>query len=59
MTQETTIRCQNCDSELESDREKAMLICFECRKYGLLNGCWPQRFDHHSATAGKPSHEAA
>ena len=45
-------RCQNCGIELKSDKEKDMEICLECRRYGLLYGCWPK---HHIDDTCAPS----
>ena len=33
--------CLICDATLESERELEMNICYACRRYGLLNGHWP------------------
>lgn len=33
--------CKVCGAALVSEREQHMLVCFECRRYGLLNGSWP------------------
>ena len=41
MTEKISIRCRICDSPLGSERELDTLICYECRRYGLLHGCWP------------------
>jgi len=41
MTEKISIHCHVCDAPLESEREIEIQICFECRRYGLLNGCWP------------------
>jgi hypothetical protein len=43
MTEQTSTRCFVCDAKLESEKERNMHICFTCRTYGLLNGCWPER----------------
>jgi hypothetical protein len=41
MSEDTSIHCNICCAHLESERERSILICLECRRYGLLNGCWP------------------
>jgi len=38
---EASIRCRICDGMLESTKELSFHICLECRRYGLLNGHWP------------------
>jgi hypothetical protein len=43
MTEQISTRCIVCGVQLESEKERNMHICFECRTYGLLNGCWPVR----------------
>jgi hypothetical protein len=43
MTEHTSTGCFVCDAKLESEKERNILICFTCRTYGLLNGCWPER----------------
>jgi hypothetical protein len=35
-------RCHVCDASLQSEREQMTHICFKCRRYGLLNGRWPE-----------------
>jgi hypothetical protein len=35
--------CIICGEPLASQREKYLQICFECRRYGLLNGIWPRK----------------
>jgi len=45
-------RCHNCGGELQRDKEKEMEICLECRRYGLLDGCWPK---HDAQNSFAPS----
>ena len=40
MTETISLRCRVCGTPLENEREILIHICFECRRYGLLNGCW-------------------
>ena len=42
MTKQESTRCLVCDAKLQSEKERNMDICFTCRTYGLLNGCWPE-----------------
>jgi hypothetical protein len=49
-------RCLVCDEKLQSEREKSIHVCYECRRYGLLNGSWPKRNKIHiSSAASLPS----
>jgi hypothetical protein len=41
MSEWLSMCCNVCGALLKSGREQNMLICFECRGYGLLYGCWP------------------
>jgi hypothetical protein len=41
-------RCHNCGAQLKSEKEMEMEICLECRRYGLLYGCWPKQQAHDS-----------
>ncbi len=41
MSEKISIRCLVCETPLKNEREMHIHICFECRRYGLLNGCWP------------------
>jgi hypothetical protein len=42
MTENLSSRCLICDAKLQSEKEQKIRICFECRRYGLLNGYWPK-----------------
>jgi hypothetical protein len=42
MSDDKRNRCGVCDSALQTEKEKSLGICFECRRYGLLHGSWPQ-----------------
>jgi hypothetical protein len=42
MIEQTSTRCLVCEAKLQSEKERNMDICFKCRIYGLLNGCWPE-----------------
>jgi hypothetical protein len=33
--------CPHCEQELKSEREIFIKCCFECRRFGLLEGRWP------------------
>jgi hypothetical protein len=46
MDEKDSDRCHNCGVELQGDKEKEMEICLECRRYGLLYGCWPKHHVH-------------
>lgn len=35
-------RCRVCDGSLQIETEQMTHICFKCRRYGLLNGRWPE-----------------
>jgi hypothetical protein len=39
----SSTNCIICGETLASQREKDRRICFECRRYGLLNGFWPKK----------------
>ena len=41
MSEDNGICCNVCGAVLRSEREQHIHICIECRRYGLLNGCWP------------------
>ena len=41
MSGENGNSCKVCGNVMLTEREQNMLVCFECRRYGLLNGCWP------------------
>jgi len=34
--------CPHCRQELKTDREESIGVCFNCRRYGLLHGKWPE-----------------
>jgi hypothetical protein len=35
-------RCSHCSGYLLTDREQANHVCFDCRRFGLLFGRWPE-----------------
>ena len=39
----SSTNCIICGGPLASQSEKDRGICFECRRYGLLNGSWPRK----------------
>jgi hypothetical protein len=42
MSENIPMPCPICDSALQTEKEKSMGVCFECRRYGLIYGCWPE-----------------
>jgi hypothetical protein len=49
--------CYHCGTELTTSRERAMLVCYECRRTALLTGYWPEDLpiSKHSSEQPKPS----
>jgi Zn finger protein HypA/HybF involved in hydrogenase expression len=41
MAEKISSRCSHCDSALQTEKEKLIGICQQCRSYGLVHGCWP------------------
>jgi hypothetical protein len=35
-------RCRHCGTELVTDREQYIHVCYECRRTALLTGYWPE-----------------
>jgi hypothetical protein len=42
MTENKSIPCSHCGATQLSEREKEIRMCFQCRRYGLLHGHWPE-----------------
>ena len=41
MGERISSRCSHCDCALQTEKEKLIGICQDCRSYGLLHGSWP------------------
>lgn len=42
MAESKLIQCRHCGATLLSAREEEMLVCLQCRRYGLIHGRWPK-----------------
>jgi DNA-directed RNA polymerase subunit RPC12/RpoP len=41
MNENTSSRCRNCGAALQSENEKEINVCFDCRRFGLIHGRRP------------------
>jgi hypothetical protein len=48
------IRCRHCGTELVTDREKFIHVCYGCRRTGLLTGHWPEDLPTSKDSFGQP-----
>jgi DNA-directed RNA polymerase subunit RPC12/RpoP len=42
MNENISSRCRNCGAALQSEKEKEINVCFDCRRFGLIYGRWPE-----------------